>query len=101
MAEIRPPPASPAVRRHWRATRRLTAVLLVAWAVAAFVLPWFARDLSFRFLGFPFGFWEAAQGGCLAFLAIVVLYAFVMRRLDRRLREDLAAEDAARRERAA
>lgn len=69
---------------HWRDNRRLTAALLSLWFVVTFGGTYFARELDFRFAGWPFGFWLAAQGALLVFLAIVVVYAWRMRRIDRR-----------------
>lgn len=66
----------------WPRTRRLTVGLLVAWALVAFVPVYFARELSFEVLGWPLGFWLAAQGALLAFLAIVVGYAWAVSRIE-------------------
>ena len=55
--------------------------LLVAWAGISFVCCLFARPLSFMVAGWPFSYWMAAQGAVLGFIAIVVVYATVMRRL--------------------
>jgi putative solute:sodium symporter small subunit len=96
MAEPAPPSSSAARRRHWRATRRLTVALLVAWFLIGFVVAWFARDLSFDFFGWPFSFWVAAQGAGIGFVAIIVAYCVGMHRFDLALAEDLAAEAAAR-----
>jgi putative solute:sodium symporter small subunit len=67
---------------YWRRTRRLTAGLLLAWALAAFAPVYFARELSVEVFGWPLAFWWASQGALLAFCAIVVAYARRMRRLD-------------------
>lgn len=69
-------------RRYWRSLKRWTAGLLLVWFVAAFGVVFFARQLRFSFFGWPFSFWWAAQGALLVFLALVVLYAHVARRLD-------------------
>lgn len=69
-------------RRDWLRTRRLTAALLVAWFVVTFVVAFFARELDFGFFGSPFGFWVAAQGAPIVYLAIVWIYAIVMDRRD-------------------
>ena len=85
-----PPAALPdAVRaaraRHWRRTLGLTAALLLAWFLVGFVVTWFARDLDFPFLGWPFSFWVAAQGGIVVFVVLLVVYARRMARNDRQL----------------
>ena len=59
----------------------LKAGLLVVWAGISFVCCYFARDLSFMVAGWPFSYWMAAQGAVLGFIAIVVVYATVMRQL--------------------
>lgn len=65
-------------RSHWR----LSVSLMLVWLVVSFVTPFFARELSFELLGWPFSFWMAAQGAILIYLVIVVLYARHMNRLD-------------------
>ena len=68
--------------RYWAQTRRLTAALLLLWFVVTFVGAWFARDLRFTFLGWPFSFYLAAQGALLVYLLIVYVYARCQRRRD-------------------
>jgi putative solute:sodium symporter small subunit len=55
--------------------------LLAVWAAVSFLPVYFARDLQFSVLGWPFGYWIAAQGALLAFILIVVVYAWAMKRL--------------------
>jgi putative solute:sodium symporter small subunit len=55
--------------------------LLAVWAVVAFGSVYFAPELDFAVFGWPFGYWMAAQGALLAFIAIVVVYAWAMQRL--------------------
>ena len=84
-----PRPADPP--GHWRGTLRITGVLLLAWLFITFGLTYFARDLGFTFFGWPFGFWVAAQGAPLAYLAIVACYARRLQRLDQQ--HGLAEDD--------
>lgn len=70
------PPERLAARVLW-----LKAALLVVWATVTFVFSFFARDLQFFVLGWPFDYWIGAQGAVIAFIAIVVVYATVMKRL--------------------
>ena len=70
-------------RQYWQKNLRITAVLLSIWFVVTFVVAFFARDLNFSVLGTPFSFYMAAQGSLLIFLLIVVVYVWVMERLDR------------------
>jgi putative solute:sodium symporter small subunit len=73
---------------YWRRTRRLTACLLLAWALVAFLPVFFARELSVEVFGWPLAFWLASQGALLGFCAIVIVYARRMRRLDDEFRPD-------------
>jgi putative solute:sodium symporter small subunit len=59
----------------------LKAGLLALWALVSFGSCYFARDLRFSLAAWPFSYWFAAQGALLAFIAIVVFYAWAMRRL--------------------
>jgi len=68
---------------RWCRVRRLTGALLLVWATAGFGLVYFARTLNaYVFFGWPLGYWIAAQGAMLVFLAIVVGYAWAMGRED-------------------
>jgi putative solute:sodium symporter small subunit len=60
---------------------RLKAALLAVWAAVSFGFFFFARDLQFAVAGWPFAYWMGAQGAIVVFIAIVVVYASVMRRL--------------------
>jgi putative solute:sodium symporter small subunit len=55
--------------------------LLALWAAVGFGSVYFARSLDVTVFGWPFGYWFAAQGALLAFIGIVVFYAWAMRRL--------------------
>ncbi len=69
-------------QRYWRCVLVITSALLVIWFGVTFVVSYFARELRFDFFGWPFSYWVAAQGALLTYVAIVVLYAYVMHRLD-------------------
>ena len=76
------PMAQPEVQeKHDPRVLALKAGLLAVWALVSFVCCFFARDLQFMVAGWPFGYWMAAQGAVLVFIAIVVAYATIMRRL--------------------
>jgi putative solute:sodium symporter small subunit len=68
--------------RSWRFNRMLIAALLCLWAAVTFGIPYFSQNLKFTFLGWPFGFWVAAQGALLVYLLIVALYAWIMNHRD-------------------
>lgn len=68
---------------YWRKTRRLTFFLLAFWILITFGLAWFARELNeFSIFGFPMGFYMAAQGSLVIYLAMIWYYNRSMRRLE-------------------
>jgi putative solute:sodium symporter small subunit len=70
-------------RRFWRRTQWLTGGLLSLWLLTCLLLPWLARDLDgLRGFDFPLGYWLVAEGALVAFLLIVVAYAWGMERLE-------------------
>jgi len=73
---------SPSQVHHWTKNLRLTLALLVLWAAVTFGVAFFARDLSFRFFGWPFSYWMAAQGALTLYVAMVGVYASAMDGMD-------------------
>ena len=67
---------------------RLRWTLLLIWSSVTFGVAFFARDLSFNVLDKPFGFWMAAQGSVLMFLAITWVYALLVNRWERQTQSD-------------
>jgi putative solute:sodium symporter small subunit len=75
---------SESIRAYWGRTLALTAVLLALWFIVTYVMAWFAPQLNeFRMLGFPFGYYMAAQGSLIIYVLIIAFYAWRMNRLDR------------------
>ncbi len=69
---------------HWRATRRLTFVLMTLWLCTGFGTVFFARELAhFTLFGWPLSFYMAAQGASLVSLAVIAFYAWRLHRYDR------------------
>jgi putative solute:sodium symporter small subunit len=69
---------------HWARARRLILVLLALWLATGFGTVFFARDLDhLSVFGWPLSFYMAAQGASLIYLAIIGVYAWRMRVLDR------------------
>lgn len=61
---------------HWSRTKNLMIVHLIIWFIFAYVLQWFAPQLNqISFIGFPVGFYMAAQGSLFAF--VIQLFIFV------------------------
>ncbi len=69
----------------------LKAVLLLAWVLVSFVACYCARDLQMLVAGWPLGYWIAAQGAVLVFIAIVVAYCAAMSRFER---QDVPADQS-------
>jgi putative solute:sodium symporter small subunit len=67
---------------YWTKNLKITAVLLGIWFFVTFVIGWFARELSFNFLGWPFSFWVGAQGALIVYVWIIWYYARYMNNLD-------------------
>jgi putative solute:sodium symporter small subunit len=68
---------------YWRKNLVITGTLLSVWFVATFVEAWFARELNtITFLGFPLGFYMSAQGSLIIYVALIGIYALLMRKLD-------------------
>jgi len=76
---------------HWKKTKALMIIHLSIWFFFSFVVHWFAHALnSIHFMGFPFGFYMAAQGSLFAF--VIQLFVFVKQQ-DKIDREFGMAED--------
>jgi putative solute:sodium symporter small subunit len=69
-------------REYWRKNLRITGILLAIWFVVTYVVGFFARDLNFKFFGWPFSFWVGAQGALVIYVLIIWYYARYMNRLD-------------------
>jgi len=80
------------IDRYWRANIRIMAVLLSVWAFVGLgcgVL--FADWLNqFHLAGFPLGFWFAQQGSIATFVILILVYALLLNRLDKKHRDELA-----------
>ena len=73
------PPDLHDVRHLW-----LKAGLLLLWALVSFGATYVARDLQVLVVGgWPLGYWIAAQGAVLVFIAIVVAYGWAMNHFER------------------
>lgn len=76
---------------HWNRTRNLMIIHLIVWFVFAYLVHWFAPQLNqIKLLGFPLGYYMAAQGSLFAF--VIQLFIFVKQQ-DKIDRECGVAED--------
>lgn len=69
-------------QEYWHRNLKITAVLLGIWFFVTFIIGWFARELSFSFMGWPFSFWVGAQGALIVYVWIIWYYAKYMNALD-------------------
>jgi putative solute:sodium symporter small subunit len=69
---------------YWRYNLRLTTILLVIWFVVTYLISGlFAAALNrYSFLGFPLGYYMAAQGSLIIFVIEIAIYARLMNRKD-------------------
>ena len=68
---------------HWGRTKRLMFITLTLWFFFSFVVHWFADALNaFTFIGFPLGFYMAAQGSEIAFVIILFWFARTQHKID-------------------
>lgn len=59
-------------QQHWIKTRNLTYLVLIIWAIFAFIVPWYAKELNaMKFLGFPLGYYFIVQGSLIIFVALI------------------------------
>ena len=71
---------------YWRANLRLVALCLVVWFVCSYGFGIFLVDElnTIRFGGFKLGFWFAQQGSIYVFVALIFIYCWAMKRLERK-----------------
>ena len=69
---------------YWQYNKRLTTILLAIWFVVTFVISGVMAGWlnHFTFLGFPFGYYMAAQGSLAIFVVEIAVYAYLMNRKD-------------------
>lgn len=71
---------------YWRATLRLTLVLLAIWFISSYGAGILFRTWldQFSIGGAPLGFWFAQQGAIYVFVGLIVIYCRAMNRLARK-----------------
>jgi putative solute:sodium symporter small subunit len=71
---------------HWRKTTNLMLIHLAVWFFFGFVIHMFVKPLNsiiIPVLGFPLGFYMAAQGSLIVFVVQLFLFAKQQDRIDR------------------
>jgi putative solute:sodium symporter small subunit len=68
---------------YWSKTKRLMFTILALWALFSFIIHFFAVQLnSIVILGFPLGFYMAAQGSLIAFVVLCFWNASAQDKID-------------------
>jgi putative solute:sodium symporter small subunit len=76
-------PTPARLEEHWRRTRALMWTMLALWFFFSFVIHFFVVQLNqIVVLGFPFGFYMAAQGSLIAFVVMLFWFAHRQNKID-------------------
>jgi putative solute:sodium symporter small subunit len=69
---------------YWRYNIRLTVILLIIWAVVAYGFGGLLAGTlnKITFIGFPLGYYVAAQGALAVFVIEIWVYAILMNKKD-------------------
>src|SRR6266850_8421666 len=70
--------------QYWRYNVRLTTVLLAIWFVVTFLISglWASWLNQWTIIGFPLGYYMAAQGSLAIFVVEIAIYARLMNKKD-------------------
>jgi putative solute:sodium symporter small subunit len=70
---------------YWSYNVRLTTALLIIWFVTTYIISGLLAGWlnQFTFLGFPLGYYMAAQGSLAIFVIEIAVYAYLMNKKDR------------------
>jgi putative solute:sodium symporter small subunit len=75
--------AKPDERGYWERTQRLMFIMLGLWIFFSFIIHMFVDALNtIVILGFPLGFYMAAQGSLIAFVVMLFIFARAQGRID-------------------
>jgi len=68
---------------YWRRTSTLMWIIMFLWFLASFVVHMFATSLNqIVIIGFPLGFYMAAQGSLIIFVVLCFWNAFAQNKID-------------------
>lgn len=71
------------MQKYWSRTSRLMWTIFSLWILFSFIVPLFAVQLNgIKILGFPLGFYMAAQGSLVAFVVLCVWNAISQNKID-------------------
>ena len=76
--------ASPDTSGYWDKTRTLMWITMAVWVFFGFIVHFFVGALnSVTILGFPLGFYTAAQGSLIAFVILIFWFSSRQDAIDR------------------
>ncbi len=81
-------------KAHWDATTRLMFIHLGVWVFFGYIIHMFVNPLNkiwIPILGFPLGFYMAAQGSLIVFVVMLFMFARQQNAIDRKF--GVAEED--------
>ncbi|MEM6823058.1 MAG: DUF4212 domain-containing protein [Verrucomicrobiota bacterium] len=89
-------PTQENAKLYWRANIIVVTILLAIWFVSSFVLAIILVEPlnEIQVGGFPFGFWMGQQGAIYIFIVLILVYALIMRHLDRKFGVDEEIEES-------
>jgi putative solute:sodium symporter small subunit len=69
---------------YWRYNITLTTILLIVWFVVTYIISGLMAGWlnQFTVIGFPLGYYMAAQGSLAIFVIEIAIYAWLMNRKD-------------------
>ena len=73
-------------QNYWRANLKILSILLSIWFIVSFGfgIIWSDSLDQVQIGGFKLGFWFSQQGSIISFVFIIVLYCFLMNKLDKK-----------------
>jgi len=81
-----PAPSQANTDEHWKRTTRLRLAHLGVWLFFGYIIHMFVNQLNLikiPLLGFPLGFYMAAQGSLIVFVVMLFMFAKQQNRIDR------------------
>ena len=71
-------------QEYWSYNVKVTTVLLIIWFVVTYIISGLMAGWlnNFSFLGFPLGYYMAAQGSLAIFVVEIAVYAYLMNKKD-------------------
>ena len=74
------------LKKYWRTNLKYLGILLSIWFLVSFVMGIILVDQlnTIKFGGFKLGFWFAQQGSIYFFVVIILIYIWLMNKLDKK-----------------